>query len=124
MNFKNSDFLMLVVAFLIGYLFNYIIKRCSVIEGHRNPGDHYSTLSNNTSCDQVYHNGVNDEQYGGDHDDDWWDKNLDNYRHCKLSEGKNHGEYDRTCGHDGKVDKKDKKKYLEFEDRTRIECKK
>ena len=34
MNFKNMDFLMLFVAFLIGYLFNYIIKRCSVIEGN------------------------------------------------------------------------------------------
>ena len=33
MNFKNMDFLMLFVAFLIGYLFNYIIKKCSVIEG-------------------------------------------------------------------------------------------
>ena len=123
MNFKNMNFLMLFVAFLIGYLFNYIIKRCSVIEGHTKAGDHYSTFSDFSSCDRVYNNGWNDAHHGGDHDDDWWDANLENYRLCKLSEGKNKNEYIRTCGHDGKVDKNDKKKYLECKN-GRIECKK
>ena len=33
MNFKNSDFLMLLVAFLVGYFFQEMMKGCQIVEG-------------------------------------------------------------------------------------------
>ena len=33
MNFKNSEFLMLVAAFLVGYFFQEMMKGCQVMEG-------------------------------------------------------------------------------------------
>ena len=33
MNFNNSEFLLLVVAFLVGYFFQEMMKRCQVMEG-------------------------------------------------------------------------------------------
>ena len=33
MNFKNSEFLMLVAAFLLGYFFQEMMKGCQVVEG-------------------------------------------------------------------------------------------
>ena len=33
MNFTNSDFFMLLVAFLVGYFFQEMMKRCQVMEG-------------------------------------------------------------------------------------------
>tara|TARA_B100000768_G_scaffold171880_1_gene179579 strand:+ start:240 stop:383 length:144 start_codon:yes stop_codon:yes gene_type:complete len=33
MNFKNSEFLLLVVAFLVGYFFQEIMKGCNFVEG-------------------------------------------------------------------------------------------
>lgn len=33
MNFKDSEFFLLVVAFLVGYFFQTIMKGCNVVEG-------------------------------------------------------------------------------------------
>jgi hypothetical protein len=33
MDFKNNDFLMLVVAFLLGYFAHQIMKGCQIVEG-------------------------------------------------------------------------------------------
>ena len=37
MNFKNSEFLMLVAAFLLGYFFQEMMKGCQIMEGLSEP---------------------------------------------------------------------------------------
>ena len=81
-----------LIAFIFGYLFNYIIKGGSVIEGHTNPGDHYSLKSNITNCNKVYNKGWVDDR---GHDNDWWDENTKNYRLCLLGR-RGYDEYVRT----------------------------
>jgi hypothetical protein len=38
MNLKNNEFLMLVVAFLLGYFAHQIMKGCRLVEGAENSG--------------------------------------------------------------------------------------
>ena len=48
MNFKNSEFLMLVAAFLLGYFFQEMMKGCQVVEGL--PSDPNSCSVESNKC--------------------------------------------------------------------------
>jgi len=49
MNFKDSEFLLLVVAFLVGYFFRTIMKGCNVVEGVEDIDDQDNSIETRVS---------------------------------------------------------------------------